>query len=72
MADFKGKRVVMTGASRGVGYESCVRLLKAGADLTLKNDAGNTPLHWASLNGACPLLFTPHLYLAVLVTSSLV
>lgn len=30
---FKGKRVVITGASRGVGYEACKLLLKDGAEV---------------------------------------
>ena len=33
MSDMKGKRVVMTGCSRGVGYESCKKLLAAGAEV---------------------------------------
>jgi NAD(P)-dependent dehydrogenase (short-subunit alcohol dehydrogenase family) len=33
MSNLKGKRIVLTGASRGVGYESAKRLLAAGAQV---------------------------------------
>lgn len=33
MSDLKGKRIVLTGASRGVGYESAKLLLAAGAEV---------------------------------------
>ena len=33
MTDFKGKKIVLTGASRGVGYEASKLLLAAGAEI---------------------------------------
>src|ERR1019366_5580809 len=33
VTDFKGKHVLITGASRGVGFQACQLFLKAGAEV---------------------------------------